>query len=152
MQCWRKLVLSLLSLITRSLRSSMYFPSQKRYRCIKCKTSRYSRSFVPVTIRMLNAKWVILMSLGWIVLVVDTSGNSFAFLLMTIPYILYVIMSCKMHILFKDNKVIWFEVYVIYIHLKNTNLYIYIYMYLYMFIYPEYYMYVYSISIYHEIV
>ena len=27
--------------------------SQRRYRCIKCKTSRYSRSFVP---RMLNAK------------------------------------------------------------------------------------------------
>ena len=24
--------------------------------CIKCKTSRYSRSFVPVAIRMLNAK------------------------------------------------------------------------------------------------
>ena len=31
-------------------------PSRMRYRCIKCKTSRYSRSFVPVTIRMLNAK------------------------------------------------------------------------------------------------
>ena len=31
-------------------------PSQRRYRCIKCKTSRYSRSFVPVAIRMLNAK------------------------------------------------------------------------------------------------
>ena len=30
--------------------------SQRRYRCIKCKTSRYSRSFVPVAIRMLNAK------------------------------------------------------------------------------------------------
>ena len=29
-------------------------PSQRRYRCIKCKTSR--RSFVPVAIRMLNAK------------------------------------------------------------------------------------------------
>ena len=54
-------------------------PSQRRYRCIKCKTSRYSRSFVPVAIRMLNAKWVILMSPGWIVLVVETSGNLFAF-------------------------------------------------------------------------
>ena len=31
-------------------------PSQRRYRCIKCTTSRYSRSFVPVAIRMLNAK------------------------------------------------------------------------------------------------
>ena len=31
-------------------------PSQRRYRCIKFKTSRYSRSFVPVAIRMLNAK------------------------------------------------------------------------------------------------
>ncbi|KAK2192565.1 hypothetical protein NP493_28g12015 [Ridgeia piscesae] len=31
-------------------------PSQRRYRCIKCKTCRYSRSFVPVAIRMLNAK------------------------------------------------------------------------------------------------
>ena len=31
-------------------------PSQMRYRCIKCKTSRYSRSFVPVAIRILNAK------------------------------------------------------------------------------------------------
>ena len=31
-------------------------PSRRRYRCIKCKTSRYSRSFVPVAIRMLNAK------------------------------------------------------------------------------------------------
>ena len=31
-------------------------PSQRRYRCIKCKTSRYSRSFVPVAIRMLNTK------------------------------------------------------------------------------------------------
>jgi hypothetical protein len=31
-------------------------PSQRRYRCIKCKTSRYSRSFVPAAIRMLNAK------------------------------------------------------------------------------------------------
>ena len=31
-------------------------PSQRRYRCIKCKTSRYSRRFVPVAIRMLNAK------------------------------------------------------------------------------------------------
>ena len=31
-------------------------PSQRRYRCIKCKTFRYSRSFVPVAIRMLNAK------------------------------------------------------------------------------------------------
>ena len=30
--------------------------SQRRYRCIKCKTSRHSRSFVPVAIRMLNAK------------------------------------------------------------------------------------------------
>ena len=28
-------------------------PSRRRYRCIKCKTSRYSRSFVPVAIRML---------------------------------------------------------------------------------------------------
>ena len=28
---------------------------------------------------------------------------------MTIPYILDVIMSCKMHILFKDNKVIWLD-------------------------------------------
>ena len=27
-------------------------PSRRRYRCIKCKTSRYSRSFVPVAIRM----------------------------------------------------------------------------------------------------
>ena len=54
-------------------------PSQRRYRCIKCKTCRYSRSFVPVAIRMLNAKWVVLMSPGWIVLVVYTSGNSFAF-------------------------------------------------------------------------
>ena len=39
-------------------------PSQRRYRCIKCKTSRYSRSFVPVAIIMLNAKLVILMSPG----------------------------------------------------------------------------------------
>ena len=31
-------------------------PSQRRYRCIKCKTSRYSRSFEPVAIRMLNVK------------------------------------------------------------------------------------------------
>ena len=31
-------------------------PSQRRYRCMKCKTYRYSRSFVPVAIRMLNAK------------------------------------------------------------------------------------------------
>ena len=31
-------------------------PSQRRNRCIKCKTCRYSRSFVPVAIRMLNAK------------------------------------------------------------------------------------------------
>ena len=31
-------------------------PSQRRYRCIKCKTCRYSRSFVPMAIRMLNAK------------------------------------------------------------------------------------------------
>ena len=31
-------------------------PSQRRYRCIKCKTSRYSRNFVPVAIRMVNAK------------------------------------------------------------------------------------------------
>ena len=31
-------------------------PSRRRYRCIKCKTSRYSRSFVPVAIIMLNAK------------------------------------------------------------------------------------------------
>ena len=31
-------------------------PQQKRYRCIKCKTCRYSRGFVPVAIRMLNAK------------------------------------------------------------------------------------------------
>ena len=31
-------------------------PSQRRYCCIKCKTSRYSRSFVSVAIRMLNAK------------------------------------------------------------------------------------------------
>ena len=31
-------------------------PSRRRYHCIKCKTSRYSRSFVPVAIRMLNAK------------------------------------------------------------------------------------------------
>ena len=31
-------------------------PSQRRYRCIKYKTSRYSKSFVPVAIRMLNAK------------------------------------------------------------------------------------------------
>ena len=31
-------------------------PSRRRYRCIKCKTSRYSRSFVLVAIRMLNAK------------------------------------------------------------------------------------------------
>ena len=31
-------------------------PSQRRYRCITCKTCRYSRSFVPVAIRMLNAK------------------------------------------------------------------------------------------------
>ena len=29
-------------------------PSQRRYRCIKCKTAHYSRSFVPVAIRMLN--------------------------------------------------------------------------------------------------
>ena len=38
---------------------STYFhvlPSRRRYRCLKCKTSRYSRSFVPVAIRMLNAK------------------------------------------------------------------------------------------------
>ena len=54
-------------------------PSQRRYRCIKCKTCRFSRNFVPVAIRMLNAKWVVLMSPGWIVLVVYTSGNSFAF-------------------------------------------------------------------------
>ena len=32
------------------------FPSQSRYRCIKCKISRYSKSFVSVSIRMLNAK------------------------------------------------------------------------------------------------
>ena len=57
----------------------LVLPSQRRYHCIKCKTCRYSRSFVPVAIRMLNAKWVILMSPGWIVLVVYTSGNSFAF-------------------------------------------------------------------------
>ena len=31
-------------------------PSQRRFRCIKCKTCRYSRSFVPVAIRVLNAK------------------------------------------------------------------------------------------------
>ncbi|KAK2154200.1 hypothetical protein NP493_2217g00002 [Ridgeia piscesae] len=31
-------------------------PSQRRYRCITCKTSRYSRSFAPVAIRILNAK------------------------------------------------------------------------------------------------
>ena len=31
-------------------------PSQRRYRCIKCKTCRHSRSFVPVALRMLNAK------------------------------------------------------------------------------------------------
>ena len=64
------------------------FPSQRRYRCIKCKTSRYSRGFVPVAIRMLNAKWVILLSTDWIVLVVDTSGNSLAFLLWP-SYIFY---------------------------------------------------------------
>ena len=29
-------------------------PFRRRYRCIKCKTARYSRSFVPVAIRMLN--------------------------------------------------------------------------------------------------
>ena len=28
--------------------------SRRRYRCIDCKTARYSRSFVPVAIRMLN--------------------------------------------------------------------------------------------------
>ncbi len=39
-------------------------PSQRRYRCIKRKTSCYSRSFVPVAIIMLNAKLVILMSPG----------------------------------------------------------------------------------------
>ena len=31
-------------------------PSQRRCCCIKCKTSRYSRSVVPVAIRMLNAR------------------------------------------------------------------------------------------------
>ena len=29
-------------------------PSRRRYRCIKFKTARYSRSVVPVAIRMLN--------------------------------------------------------------------------------------------------
>ena len=85
---------------------SMFFhvlSSQRRYR-IKCKTSRYSRSFVPLAIIMLNAKWVILLSTGWIVLVVDTSGIHLHFVV-TIPYILDVIMSCTMHILFKDNTV-----------------------------------------------
>ena len=50
------------------------------FRCIKCKTSRYSRCFVPVAIRMLNAKWVILLSAGWIVLVVNTYGIHLRFL------------------------------------------------------------------------
>ena len=36
--------------------------------------------------------------------VVDTSGIHLHFVV-TIPYILDVIMSCTMHILFKDNKV-----------------------------------------------
>ena len=36
--------------------STFFHPSRRRYRCIKCKTSRYCRSFVPVAIRMLNAK------------------------------------------------------------------------------------------------
>ena len=35
---------------------SHVLPSRRRYRCIKCKTSRYSRCFVLVAIRMLNAK------------------------------------------------------------------------------------------------
>ena len=61
-------------------------PSQIRYRCITCKTSRYSRSFVPVAIRMLNAKLVILLSTGWIVHVVDTYGIHLH-LVVTIPYI-----------------------------------------------------------------
>ena len=61
-------------------------PSRRRYRCIKCKTSRYSRSFVPVAIRMLNAKWVILLSTGWTVLIVDTTGTHLHFVV-TIPYI-----------------------------------------------------------------
>ena len=59
-------------------------PSRRRYRCMKCKTSRYSRSFVPVAIRMLNAKWFILLSTGWTVLIVDTSGIHFV---VTIPHI-----------------------------------------------------------------
>ena len=29
-------------------------PSRRRYRCIKYKTARYSRSFMPVAIRLLN--------------------------------------------------------------------------------------------------
>ena len=29
-------------------------PSRRRYRCIKCKKARYSRSFVPVAVRMLK--------------------------------------------------------------------------------------------------
>jgi len=48
-----------------------------------CK-SRYSRSFVPVAIRMLNAKWFILLSTGWTVLIVDTSGIHLH--VVTIPY------------------------------------------------------------------
>ena len=38
--------------------------SRRRYLCIKCKTSRYGRSFVPVAIRMLNAKLFIFLSTG----------------------------------------------------------------------------------------
>ena len=78
--------------------------SQSKHRCIKCKISRYSRSFVPVAIRMLNAKWFILLSTGWTVLIVDTFGSHLHFVV-TIPYILDVIISCTMHILFKENKV-----------------------------------------------
>ena len=76
--------------------------SQMRYRCIKCKTSRNSRSFVPVAIKMLNAKRVIDVTR----LNCSCSGYIHLHFVMTIPYILDVIMTCKMHILFKDNKVI----------------------------------------------
>ena len=81
-------------------------PSRRRYRCIKCKTAAYSTSFVTVAIRMLN-KWY------WFQRVYFFVWLHFEFRLyfVTIYYlhILDAIMSCTMHIVFKDIQVNWIE-------------------------------------------
>ena len=68
-------------------------PSLRRCHCIKCKTARYSRSFVPV--RMIIS---------------DIYANGFAFCVVTfcISSVFcdnLAIMICTMYILFKDIKV-----------------------------------------------